>query len=145
MALLAMGFELGFLLASRQTDEANQLVSQATEKVLALTQEKQLLEQRLQGAADGSPVAERRPGEVWRHNNIYYGMLHQGGWITFNDELKVELLAVQAGQAELNLSGTGQQMRASLQPGEKIKLTNGWQLVLNGLGPEWVVLGLQPE
>ena len=144
-ALLGMGFELGWLLASRQVDEANRLTSQATDKVLALTQERQALEQRLQEIIAQRPVWDDRPGEVWRQGKDFYGLARQKQKIIFNRELKVELLTASAEQAELSLFWQGQQANIALRSGEQVKLANNWRLVLQHLGDGWVVIALRQD
>ena len=143
LVLLGLGFEMGWLLSSRQVDEANSLTSQATDKVLALTQEKQALEQSLRDA-----MAQRRGdslGEVWRQDKHFCGLARRGQKVIFNRELQVELVAVSAEQAELNLLWQGQRTNIALGSGEQLDLANHWRLVLQHLGDNWVVMILRQD
>ena len=144
VALLGMGVEFGWLLASRQVDEANNLTTQATDKVLALTQEKQALEQRLQGIAQ-RPILDDRLGEVWRQGKDFYGLARLEQKVIFNRELTVELLATSKEQAELSLSWQGQRANIVLRSGGQVELATHWCLVLQCLGDGWVVMLLRTQ
>lgn len=148
LLLLGLGFEFGWYFASRQVDEANMLTSQATEKVLALTRERQALEEKLQELSMGGGgmlAADTRPGEVWHSGNLYYGLARQGGKVVFNRNLTIGLLGLGANQAMLRLNWQGRQQNASLMPGEKLTLPDNRQVALYYLGQDWVILALQTE
>ena len=143
LALLGLGFEFGWLIASHQVDEANQLTSQATEKVLLLTQEKQELEKRqLQQA----PLSLNQ-SEIWRQGNALYGVARQGHNLVFNEELDVRLLVDTAphNQTDLVISWPGNQLQVTLATGEKFAINSNWQIFIAYASPGWAVIGLEPR
>lgn len=144
LALLGLGFGLGRLMPLEQAQETGQLIEQATEKVLTLTREKQILEQEIQN------LLGRAPGDssaVWQYAGAYYGLLRLGQGVVFNNELGVELLGSQpeSQQAEIFLSWQGQKSKLQLKTGQKFELNNNWHLAVEGQGNGWVVLRLQQK
>lgn len=146
LLLLGLGFGLGRLLPLEQADEANQLISQATEKVLALTQEKQALERELQ-AMLSQGGSDNSVNLVWQFEDAFYGLVHFGQGVVFNRELAVNLLDSPRNhqQIEVLLSGQGQRRKMVLAPGHKLDLYNGWQLSVAANGAGWAVLALQKQ
>jgi hypothetical protein len=141
--LLGLGFEGGVLWSSREIEKIETLAIQATDKVLALTQEKQNLEQKLErGGFFGQ-------GPVWpdpqAKNERYLGLARVGQFVVFNEQLQVKLINTVSQQARLDIYWQGEHIYTTLTAGANLQLSTYYNLSLSYLGTGWAVLSLEKQ
>ena len=125
--LLVLGMELGKLTTAAQIDDANSLTQQATEKVLALTQQNQLLEEELQKARLSGVGGNRAaPGEVWPQAGVFYGLVRLKQPTRFNQNLALELETGDkaVGRAVFKLLWQGEAVNLNLTSGKGVNYFN---------------------
>jgi hypothetical protein len=141
--LLGVGFEGGMLWSSREMEKIETLATQATDKVLALTQEKQILEQKLERSGLFGQ------GPVWpdpqARNERYLGLARVGQFVVFSEQLQVKIIITASQQAQLDIYWQGEHIYTTLTAGANLKLSTYYNLSLSYLGTGWALLSLEKQ
>ena len=141
-ALLAIGLETGKYLSRQYIEDARELTSQATEKVLVLTQQNRLLEEKLQ---ELEPVGlGDRQGYLWPDGNSFYGLLHLKQQLALGSDLTLLLESIDQGEAVLRIIAGDEQSAIHLLAGKPSALNNNWRITITYLQKSWAVFLLSP-
>jgi hypothetical protein len=147
LALLLLGLSAGKYLLREEMEEVKNLTAQATEKVLILTRQNQILQEKLQQTLDQtSRIADRETqGWIWRDGQTYMGLLNIEQRVSLGRDLALKLqhIDMNSALAVFQLSLSDKLYQLELRLGTSQDINHGWRLNLRHLQPSWAVITLQ--
>jgi hypothetical protein len=147
--LLWTGFGIGKYWLSDEMENIKILTSQATEKVLLLTRQNQLLQEKLEQSLQEPPLGEKmsRSAWLWPHGQGYMGLLGLGQTLLLNSDLhlKLQRIDAQANLAVFQLHTHDSPRELELIPGAALPVNHAWRLGLRYLQSNWAVVVLEPR
>ncbi|MDR1396949.1 MAG: hypothetical protein LBJ14_04395 [Desulfarculales bacterium] len=147
--LFLAGFSIGKYWLAHEMEDIKILTAQATDRVLLLTKQNQLLQEKLEQLHQQPPLAQEITGRawIWPDGQGYRGLLESGQSLLLSPELNLKLLRIDPGAnlAVFRLYANDNSTELKLIPGAVLPISHAWQLGLRYLQPGWAVVILEPR